>query len=247
MSYNQNEKEKLKKDIYEILVGGEYSYKSDEKIIEIIKELNERRKYFKHRLIDQLPEDIKKDIYELKVQLGIEKSEWKIRGNSASRWAPNGLKFESCILPLNFEIDKMEIISIDEIEGKIYFDYPTDKEKSERKKHWIYIELYDFLNNEKRVLEHKEIKDFKIDSIKTWEDMKDYIVTKGFSPKGYMREMGEFLLNLKGDTFYVDEIDKSIGFKSRKTRRFYCLKFIDLGLIEDGEKKGIYRKKFDVS
>jgi hypothetical protein len=254
----KEEKEKLKKEIYEILLGVEYTYKPDDYILLIIKELDEKSEYFKKRLKNELnnelPEDIKKEIYELKAQIGKEKSEWKIRGNSASRWASNGLKFETCILPINFDIKKMEIYDITGKNGEIYFTYPNDIEKSKRKNLWIYTELYDYLKDnkprtleEKEILEHKEMKDLKIESIKNWEDMKNYMISKGVSPEKYMKKMGIFLLNLKGKTFTVEDIDKAIGFNNRKTRQVYIKKFIDLDLIESTKIKRVYRKKFDIS
>jgi len=244
-----NNYNKLKREIVEILVG-KYYYESDKEILELIRELNERNIDFKNRLKKEINREKYQEIYELKVELGKEKSEWKIRGNSATRWNPNGLKFESCILPLNFDIKKMEITSTDEIEGKINFNYPNDIEKSEQKKHWIYTELYDFLEKkprefkQKEILEHKEMKDLKIESIKNWEDMKNHMIKRGISPEGYTKKMGIFLLNLKGETFTVEDINEAISFNNRKTRQVYIKKFTELDLIEGTKIKRVYRKKF---
>jgi hypothetical protein len=235
--------QKLKIMIVKILVG-EYNYESDKEIIEMIRELNERNVNFKNRLKKEINREKNQEIYELKVQLGKEKSEWKKRGNSYSRWNPNGLEFETCILPINFDIKKMEIIENDEIFGKIRFKYPNDVEKTKQKDNWIYIELYDFLNNKPRAPVHKEMKDLKIESIKTWEDMKEYMISKNVSPGKYIKEMGIFLLNLEGDTFTLHDINQANVFNNRKTRRIYIKKFIDLGLIEETKTIGAYRKKF---
>ena len=203
-----------------------------------------------HNFIELKNKDHNKEIYEIKVQLGKEISKWKKRGNAYSRWNPNGLEFEPCILPLDFDIDNIEVTQVKDKEGKLYFNYPIDKEKSERKNHWIYIELYDLLKEkprelkQKEILEQKEIKDLKIETIKNWEDMKEHLINKGVSPKGYMKKMGLFLLNLKGDTFTIEDIDEAIGFNNRKTRRDYIKKFIDLDLIEGTKIKRVYRKKF---
>lgn len=87
------------------------------------------------------------------------------------------------------------------------------------------------------------MKDFKLYEIKTWEDIEDYIISKGFSPKNkYMKKMGEFLLKNPGKTFAAGDIDKDkdTKFNNRKTRRVYCLKYVDLGLMKE-VKKGYYK------
>jgi hypothetical protein len=167
----KNKYYKLISEIQKILYGETYSYQTDEYLLKKIKELKEINKQNKEK---------DKEIYELKIQLREEKSEWKQRGNAYPRW------------------------------------------------------------NSKQ----KEIKDLKNESIKTWEDMKDYMINNGVSPDGYMKKMGIFLLNLKGDKFTIEEINEAIDFNNRKTRRSYIKKFIELDLIEDTKIKGVNRKKF---
>ena len=202
-------------------------------------EINKLRKEFNEKI-----SGLKNEIFVLKEKLDLN-PKWKKRSNSYYRWNPDIEKEERHKVPRNFDVTKIEIDEyIDEI--SFSYTYHDDEYRSihgKEKKPIMNISLYEQLEEEQKIKdEKKRLCNLDIHNVKTWEDIEDYIISKGFSLKGkHNKKMGEFLLKNRGKTFAARDIQKYVKFNNRKTRRVYCLKYVDLGLMKEVKKMGSYK------
>lgn len=116
----------------------------EQRIDKLEKEKNEQIKMLERR-IEKLEKEKNQEIFSLKEKLGMA-TKWKMRGNSYYRWNPDLQREDKpCILPRNFDINKVDIKGYNEDKTIITYEYLDDNLITHKKRN-MPVTLYDQLN-----------------------------------------------------------------------------------------------------